>query len=67
MFVLDFIHYVLNITCITLVCFARASVFDIQHKVWHPAVVPRNGLESADAVVLQRLLSALLFTGIHAR
>jgi len=45
----------------------RTSIFDIQHQVRHPPVVPGNWLEPSHTVVLQRLLSALLFSGIHSR
>ena len=44
----------------------REASVDLQHQVRHTPVVRRDWLESVHAVVLQRLLSAILLTRVHS-
>lgn len=45
----------------------RASLAGLQDKVWHPSMVPGDGLESSHCMVLPWLLSQVLFQRIYSR
>ena len=50
-----------------LYCVCRAPAADLQHKVRHPPVVPRERPQPAHHLLLQDLLPPLLLTAVHSR